>query len=48
MLISYLSERTQYFDLTEEFFNVMPYNEWVLLATAILMRHMGQLVSVTS
>lgn len=45
MLISHLSEKTFFFELYEEFYRIMSYNDWVLLAAALLMRHMGQLVT---
>lgn len=44
MLVEYLLENTFFFELNEEFFEVMPHNQWVTFASAILMRHMGQLV----
>lgn len=44
MLIGYLLENTFFFELNDEFYQVMTHNQWVLFASAILMRHMGQLV----
>lgn len=46
MVIGHLKENTLFLEVNEKVRKSMPHNDWVLLCAALLMRHMGQLVSV--